>query len=410
MTQPVRSREADQPARPEHFVQFAPQDHFGSKVFKRAARTGDETLWSVYTMIVLLLPTKGGRMPADPQLLVDELVFWPEEEIARCLEILEALGKTGRGGIRILEDGTLENARMSDTIAERQQRSEGARGAARARWEKEKREAPASAVAEPTLPFDRSSGCVRSADAMRSQADALRPQCPPNPSPVPIPSPLPPPDPDPGPPVAAAAAVVARAEAGPGSNGRAPDPDAAAAAAADELVIEVERGWKTANPRGKPLGAADRQALERYAARGVPASVLVERIRQVLARGRPVQSFAYLTRHGALDEAVAEWEALRAAQAYQDQVNGEGPPPWLVRGAELGARLGNGEQLTGAEEHDLREFFGVFERFAGEWPPSAAALRMCSSIVEEARRGPPSLGATASQPGYALSTTPGGSA
>jgi hypothetical protein len=100
---------------------FAADDYRSSKVRQRSARTGDPALRLVYLEMLLALWVSGGELPADPDLLADELLL-PADEIARVLPILSDMRQKdphGRGGLQVSE-GSISNPRVTEDLAENQ--------------------------------------------------------------------------------------------------------------------------------------------------------------------------------------------------------------------------------------------------------------------------------------------------
>jgi len=108
-----------------HIQRWAPQDWRTSRVRARSAMTGDYMLRLVYLESLSALYEAGGYLPADPDLLADELLL-PAGEIARCLPILDALARSrgGRGGL-LIEDDRISNPRVSADLAEEQAYRDG---------------------------------------------------------------------------------------------------------------------------------------------------------------------------------------------------------------------------------------------------------------------------------------------
>lgn len=101
-----------------HIMRWAVQDWRTSRVRARSAMTGDPMLRTVYLEALWALHEHGGELPADPDALADELML-PAEEIARCLPILDALGRRpgARGGL-VVEGGLLRNVRVTEDLRE----------------------------------------------------------------------------------------------------------------------------------------------------------------------------------------------------------------------------------------------------------------------------------------------------
>lgn len=98
-----------------HFMPWASQDYLTCRVRMRSAMTGDHMLRTVYFEALNGLHENGGTLPADPQVLADKLLL-PADEIARCLPILDAIGRApGRGGL-VVEEGVIRNRRVSDDL------------------------------------------------------------------------------------------------------------------------------------------------------------------------------------------------------------------------------------------------------------------------------------------------------
>jgi hypothetical protein len=74
-------------------------------------------LRTVYRELIDALAEKGGVHPSDPSILADELAL-PANEIARCIPLLAELGRHGRGGVTLHDDGTLTIRRVTEDIDE----------------------------------------------------------------------------------------------------------------------------------------------------------------------------------------------------------------------------------------------------------------------------------------------------
>lgn len=137
----------------------------------RSATTGDVWLRAVYTELINALYEKGGVLPNDADALADELLL-PANEIARCIPILEELGRTGRGGIRV-KNRRITILRVTEDIREeREYRAEQSRKGVRSA------EVRAEAKAQPRI--DSGSTAVE---------QRLKPVQPPTPTPPPSPPP-----------------------------------------------------------------------------------------------------------------------------------------------------------------------------------------------------------------------------
>lgn len=96
-------------------MRWASQDYLTCRVRMRSAMTGDHMLRTVYFEALNGLHEAGGTLPADPQVLADKLLL-PAAEIARCLPILDEIGRApGRGGL-IVEAGIIRNRRVADDL------------------------------------------------------------------------------------------------------------------------------------------------------------------------------------------------------------------------------------------------------------------------------------------------------
>ena len=70
----------------------------------------------VYIELLNALFEEGGQLAADPAQL-ENVLGVPSEEIARCLPVLEELGRGRRGGI-VIKDGRVNNRRVSEELNE----------------------------------------------------------------------------------------------------------------------------------------------------------------------------------------------------------------------------------------------------------------------------------------------------
>lgn len=77
----------------------------------------DLTTRLLYTEILHSLWEHNGAIPADLDFLEDDLNM-PREEIERGLPLLLKIGRHGRGGLQLGEDGKLRNARVTEDLAE----------------------------------------------------------------------------------------------------------------------------------------------------------------------------------------------------------------------------------------------------------------------------------------------------
>lgn len=93
---------------------IAVQDYRTSRVRLRSVTSSDPTLRALYLELLFALWERGGRIPADPDSVADE-VGLPASDVAPRLAVLVNLGKGGRGGI-VIEDGWIKNARVSEDL------------------------------------------------------------------------------------------------------------------------------------------------------------------------------------------------------------------------------------------------------------------------------------------------------
>jgi hypothetical protein len=116
-------------SRVQHIARFSIQDWRTSRVRNRSALTSDPLLRLVYLEILFALYEHDGLLPSEPKALSDVLML-PEDDIARCIPILEEIGKYSRGGV-IISGDSLSNQRVTeDLLEEKRFRSEQAqRGA-----------------------------------------------------------------------------------------------------------------------------------------------------------------------------------------------------------------------------------------------------------------------------------------
>lgn len=159
-------------SRVQHIMRLAVQDWRTSKVRARSFRAADPLLRLVYLEALIALYEFGGSMPSDPEELADILLL-PADDIARCLPILETIGKSGRGGF-VIEGGVLTNQRVSEDLDH----------------DRKFREKQAN--------LGRKGGLAKASLSER-QAGEDGPLSPPEPSPEPEPSPSPNPEPSPTP-------------------------------------------------------------------------------------------------------------------------------------------------------------------------------------------------------------------
>lgn len=97
-----------------HIMPIAVQDYRTSRVRLRSVTSSDPTLRALYLELLFALWERGGRIPADPDSVADE-VGLPAADVAPRLAILAKLGESGRGGI-VIEDGWIKNARVSEDL------------------------------------------------------------------------------------------------------------------------------------------------------------------------------------------------------------------------------------------------------------------------------------------------------
>lgn len=106
-----------------HIMRLAVQDLTGSHIRKRALRLNRRELWLLYLELLLRLHEAGGRLPAQPEALVDELEFFTVEELRELIPLLAPVpGKVG--GIEV-EGDELLNRRLAEELALAQEYSEG---------------------------------------------------------------------------------------------------------------------------------------------------------------------------------------------------------------------------------------------------------------------------------------------
>lgn len=127
---------------PHHFIHLAWADLLGSRVRSRALKMGEPGLWTLYLELLFASYAAGGRLPAEPELLSDDVVT-PLDEVRRLLPILLELGRLpGAAGLRIDEDGSLINVRVVQEFAAerayREAKAESGREGAREKWKKER--------------------------------------------------------------------------------------------------------------------------------------------------------------------------------------------------------------------------------------------------------------------------------
>lgn len=131
---------------------IAVQDYRTSRVRLRSVTSGDPTLRAIYLELLFALWERGGRIPADPESVADE-VGLPVSEVAPRLAILAKLGEKGRGGI-VIADGWITNARVTEdlerAIAYRERQSDRGRKSGEVR--RERRLSHGSVPVEPSFP------------------------------------------------------------------------------------------------------------------------------------------------------------------------------------------------------------------------------------------------------------------
>lgn len=131
---------------PAHIIYWAPADWLTCRARNRSAMTGDPMLRTVYFELLNVMYANGGTAPTEPSELAD-LLLLPEQEIARCLPILETLGVTNDGK-------NLAQPRVAREIARLRAISSKRKTAAQARWDAADEAAPAKKGRETWLtPF-----------------------------------------------------------------------------------------------------------------------------------------------------------------------------------------------------------------------------------------------------------------
>src|SRR5262245_857590 len=114
-------------------MRWAPQDYRTCRVRVRSIMSNDPMLRLVYLEALNALYEAGGSLPVAA--LVYELAL-PADEIARCLPLLDEMGRigSGRGGLKV-ENGVVTNGRVTaDLITARaysQQQAEFGRAGGR---------------------------------------------------------------------------------------------------------------------------------------------------------------------------------------------------------------------------------------------------------------------------------------
>jgi hypothetical protein len=101
----------------DHIWSVAVQDLRTSHIRARALRLRRPDLWLLYLELMLALKENGGTLPADPAALVDDVVFWTEEQLAEMIPLLKP-SPTKRGGIETNGE-TLFQPRISQEDEER---------------------------------------------------------------------------------------------------------------------------------------------------------------------------------------------------------------------------------------------------------------------------------------------------
>lgn len=141
-----------------HIMRLAPQDLRTSRVRVRSIRAADPMLRLVYFEALFALYEAGGELSSDPESLADVLGL-PAEDVARCLPILDQIGRQrGEGGL-IIDGGFVYNKRIRRELQEEmafreQQRELGVRSGEVRRARAAGREPSLnhrSAKAQPTL-------------------------------------------------------------------------------------------------------------------------------------------------------------------------------------------------------------------------------------------------------------------